>query len=149
MLGDFPGAVQDAVVQSGQKQQTMMLRVLEDEETDPPTARDANALYVIPHDSSLELWDAGEDYYRPRDAVFLTYERTKQRRGSRLRLSCPNCDRRTTRLFDVKLGEVLWGCRQCLGLTYPSQNQHRMLERDFQLASGFGRATYATRVKAA
>lgn len=33
MYGDFPGAVQDAVLESSQKQQEMMLRVLGDQDT--------------------------------------------------------------------------------------------------------------------
>jgi type I restriction enzyme R subunit len=33
MHGDFPGAVQDAVLESGQRHQEMMMRVLGDQDT--------------------------------------------------------------------------------------------------------------------
>ena len=39
MLGDFPNAVQDAVLESSQTHQRMMLRVLEDEPTAEAFAR--------------------------------------------------------------------------------------------------------------
>lgn len=69
----------------------------------------------------------------------LRFEVTEQYKGKRLWFLCPSCERRVGKLYRVKSRLYLfpvWGCQKCLGLTYPSQADHKTLGRDADVVYG-------------
>lgn len=63
--------------------------------------------------------------------VALRFTRTAQHIGFRYWFVCPRCGARRHRVYVVPLeGKDVWGCRQCLGLSYPSQHGHKTLWHD-------------------
>lgn len=70
---------------------------------------------------------------RPFDGydVALRFTRTAQHIGFRYWFVCPRCGARRERVYGVPLeGRDVWGCRECLGLSYPSQYGHKTLWHD-------------------
>ena len=64
---------------------------------------------------------------------------TRQHKGERVWLLCPYCERRIGKLYAYQepiLGLWQWGCQKCLGLSYPSQHQHKSRERDLSIMRG-------------
>ena len=57
--------------------------------------------------------------------------------GVRFWWLCPHCQERCTRLYAVMVWTLPnYGCRTCLGLTYPSQAQHKTPRHDKALDAG-------------
>ena len=62
---------------------------------------------------------------------------TQQRCGIRLWFVCGHCQRRAAKLFCLMLGpEEVWGCGQCLQLSYPSQAGYKTRARDRAIVEG-------------
>lgn len=62
---------------------------------------------------------------------------TAQAIGKRHWFKCVGCGRRAGKLYVVKTKIVkVWGCQKCLGLSYPSQAQHKTLARDAAITDG-------------
>ena len=65
------------------------------------------------------------------------FEITEQAKGKRHWFSCIGCSRRVGKLYSVKTQEGnIWGCQKCLGLSYPSQAQHKVPARDMAITEG-------------
>lgn len=81
----------------------------------------------------------------------LRFEATQQLKGKRLWFVCPWCERRVGKLFRVKTKLYLfpiWGCQKCLGLSYPSQAEHKTLARDAAISRGDIKVSFAEKVRA-
>lgn len=84
-------------------------------------------------------FDPVEGYLMPqrfegRPEVRVTFTCQQQSRGTRWLFDCPSCERPVRQLFGVAtLDADEWGCRTCLGLTYPSQSRHKTVEGDAAL----------------
>jgi hypothetical protein len=69
----------------------------------------------------------------------LRFEVTEQHKGKRLWFLCVGCGRRAGKLYRVKSALFffpVWGCQKCLGLSYPSQAEHKTLARDTEIFHG-------------
>ena len=65
------------------------------------------------------------------------FEATEQAIGKRHWFTCVGCRRRVGKFYTVKTQEgKIWGCQKCLGLSYPSQAQHKTLARDVAITDG-------------
>jgi hypothetical protein len=65
------------------------------------------------------------------------FDVTQQAKGRRHWFVCVGCWRRAGKLYMVKTNEgVIWGCQRCLGLSYPSQAQHKTPARDMAITGG-------------
>ena len=67
----------------------------------------------------------------------MRFEVTEQAIGKRHWFTCMGCRRRVGKLYAVKTALVkVWGCQKCLGLSYPSQAQHKSPGRDNAIVEG-------------
>ncbi len=75
---------------------------------------------------------------KPLPAGFpVRFEVTEQAIGRRHWFICVGCGRRVGKFYTVKTQEgKVWGCQKCLGLSYPSQAQHKTVARDVAITDG-------------
>ncbi len=75
---------------------------------------------------------------KPLPAGFpVRFEVTEQAIGRRHWFVCVGCGRRVGKFYTVKTQEgKVWGCQKCLGLSYPSQAQHKSAGRDNAIVEG-------------
>ena len=77
------------------------------------------------------------------------FEVTEQAIGKRHWFACVGCGRRVGKLYTVKTQEgKVWGCQKCLGLSYPSQAQHKTLARDVAITDGRVKASWREEMRA-
>jgi hypothetical protein len=79
------------------------------------------------------------------------FEVTQQHKGQRVWFVCPHCYRRVGKLYRVKAKHFLyraWGCQKCLGLSYPSQAEHKTQARDMAIVQGRIRVSWQEQIRA-
>lgn len=77
------------------------------------------------------------------------FEVTAQAIGKRHWFTCVGCGRRVGKFYTVKTQEgKVWGCQKCLGLSYPSQAQHKTLARDVAITDGRVKASWREEMRA-
>ena len=82
--------------------------------------------------------DGLEIHLKPDTGGFpVRFEATAQAIGRRHWFLCVDCGRRVSKFYTVKTQQgKVWGCQKCLGLSYPSQSQHKSPARDVAITDG-------------
>ena len=75
---------------------------------------------------------------------------TEQHKGRRHWFVCVGCEQRVGKLYVVahSYWPAQWGCQKCLGLSYPSQAEHKTRARDLAIVNGQIEVSFAEMVRA-